>query len=113
MRIRNSDNVTLRDITFIDGGYDGPSLRVEDANNVLIDGVSISGDAQPQFGVVYRVDANETFRGLRIRNVLAPDVRETGIVIENTSESGRLESRDLSDNLATAITDFTTNSEHR
>jgi hypothetical protein len=113
MRIRNSDNVTLRDITFIDGGYDGPSLRVEDANNVLIDGVSISGDAQPQFGVVYRVDANETFRGLRIRNVLAPDVVETGIVIENTNESGRLESRDLSDNLATAITDFTTNSEHR
>ena len=39
MRIRNSDNVTLRDISFIDGGHDSPALRVEDSNNVVTDNV--------------------------------------------------------------------------
>jgi hypothetical protein len=101
MCIRNSDNVTLRDISFIDGSHDGPSLRVEDGNNILINNVTILGDAQPQFGVVYRINSNETFAGLRIRNVLAPDVRETGIILENLSDSGRLESYELSDNTAT------------
>jgi len=43
MRIRNSDNVTLRDIVFVDWEHDGPGLRVEDSNNVLVDNVSESG----------------------------------------------------------------------
>lgn len=106
LQVRNSDNVTLRGITFIDGGHDGASLRVEDGNNVLIDNVTISGARQPQFGVVYRISANESFGGLRIRNILAPDVRETGIVLENRSDSGRLESYDLSGNMATVRTEF-------
>lgn len=101
MQIRNSDNVTIRDVTFVDGEHDGASLRIEDGNNVLIDNVTISGDAQPQFGVVYRVSSNEIFSGLRIRNIVAPYVRQDGIVIENLSESGRLESHVLSDNMAT------------
>lgn len=40
MRIRNSDNITLRDISFINGGHDGPALRVEDSNNVVTDNVA-------------------------------------------------------------------------
>jgi len=106
LRVRNSNNVTLRDITLVDGGHDGPGLRVEDGNNVLIDNVTISGDSQPQFGVVYRINSNEKFAGLRIRNVVAPDVSEAGIVLEDRSESGRLESYELSGNMATVLTEF-------
>lgn len=106
MRIRNSDNVTLRDISFIDGGHDGSALFIEDSGNVLIDNVSISGKPQPQFGVVYRIKSDENFGALRIQNVLAPGVRETGIVIENKSETGRLESYQLGGNMATVSADI-------
>lgn len=43
MKISNSNNVTLRDITLIDSGHDGPGVLVEDGNNVLIDNVTITG----------------------------------------------------------------------
>jgi len=39
MRIRNSDNVTLRDISFVDSGHDGTALGVEDSYNVVTDNV--------------------------------------------------------------------------
>jgi hypothetical protein len=106
MQIRNSDNVTLRDISFIDGGHDGPALLIEDGQHVLIDNVIISGAQQPQFGVVYRVISDEKFGGLRIFNVLAPDVRETGIVLENLSKSGQLETYQLGGNMGTVSTDI-------
>lgn len=106
MRIRNSNNVTLRDISFIDGGHDGPALLVEDGKDVLIDNLTLSGARQPQFGVVYRLKSNENFGGLRIQNVLAPDVRKTGIVLENASESGRLEFYQLNGITATVDADI-------
>jgi hypothetical protein len=106
LHVRNSDKVTLRDITFIGAGHDGPSLLVEDGNDVVIDNVVVAGKRQPQFGVVYRVSADEKFGGLRIRNILAPDVKEVGIVLENRSESGQLESYQLSGNMATVRADI-------
>jgi hypothetical protein len=99
--VHNADNVTLRDITFSDGGHHGPALLVENADQALIDNVTVSGERQPQFGVVYRISANQMFSGLRIRNVLAPAVREAGIVLEIRSAAGGLESWQLSGNMAT------------
>jgi uncharacterized sulfatase len=52
MRIRNSDNVTLRDITFIDGEYDGPALSVEDSNNVVINNVETVRTKTPHTALV-------------------------------------------------------------
>lgn len=106
VRVDNGDNITLRDITLINGEHDGPGLRVADSNNVLIDNVTISGEKQPQFGVMYRVGANKSFKGLRIRNVLAPNVRDAGVVLENTSETGQLDLIQLSGNVATVQTVF-------
>ena len=40
MRVRNSDNVTLRDISFVNGAHDSSGLQVEESNNVLIDNVT-------------------------------------------------------------------------
>jgi hypothetical protein len=106
LHLRNGDNVTLRNIAFIDAGHDGPALLVEDANEALIDNVAVSGQRQPQFGVAYRVSAGETFGGLRISNVVAPDARVAGIALEKRSDSGRLEPWQLSGNLATVRSDF-------
>ena len=103
--IRNSDNLVLRNVTLIDAGQDGPAVVVEDADNALLDNIVIAGATQPRQGVVFRVRADERFGGLRIRNVAAPDVREVGIVVENLSDAGGLDSFAITDNLATVQAD--------
>jgi len=60
LQIYNSDNATLRNISFIDGGHDdGPALLLENAHNVLIDNVTVSGSKQPEIGVVYNVTTDD------------------------------------------------------
>ena len=103
--IQNSDNLVLRNVTVIDAGQDGPAVVVADSNNALLDNIVVSGATQPRQGVAFRVRADERFGGLRIRNVAAPEVRGVGIVVENLSESGRLDSFAITDNLATVRAD--------
>ncbi len=99
--VQNSDNVTLRNVTLVEAGTDGAALVVEDAENALVDNVVVAGERQPKRGVEYRISADETFGGLRIRNVVAPGAGEAGIVVENLSQSGRLASYSITDNIAT------------
>ena len=76
-------------------------MVVEDSDNALIDNVVITGEQQPRRGVEFRVRADERFGGLRIRNVVAPRVREVGIALEDLSSSGRLDSYIVRGNMAT------------
>ncbi len=99
--VQNSDNVTVRNVTLVEAGTDGSALVVEDADNVLVDNVVITGEKQPKRGVEYRISSDETFDGLRIRNVVAPGAEEAGIVVENLSQSGGLGSYMITDNIAT------------
>ena len=99
--IENSDNVTIRNLTVVNAATDGAAVVVEDANNTLIDNVVFEGaKARPAIGIPYRVRANKQYRGLRIRNVLARDVRAEGIVLENLSKSGGLDSYMITGNLS-------------
>lgn len=102
--VQNSDNVTVRNVTLVEAGTDGSALVVEDADNALVDNVVITGEKQPKRGVEYRISADEAFGGLRIRNVVAPGAEEAGIVVENASQSGRLDSYTITDNIATVGT---------
>ena len=99
--VQNSDNVTVRNVTLVEAGTDGSALVVEDADNALVDNVVITGEKQPKRGVEYRISSDETFDGLRIRNVVAPGAEEAGIVVENLSQSGGLGSYMITDNIAT------------
>ena len=99
--VQNSDNVTVRNVTLVEAGTDGSALVVEDADNALVDNVVIVGEKQPKRGVEYRISADQSFGGLRIRNVVAPGAEEAGIVVENASQSGRLDSYAITDNIAT------------
>ena len=99
--VENSDNLTLRNITLVDAEQDGPAMVVEDSDNALIDNVVIVGERQPARGVEYRVRADQRFGGLRIRNVVAPNVTEVGIAVENLSQSGGVDSYLISGNVAT------------
>ncbi len=99
--VQNSDNVTVRNVTLVEADTDGSALVVEDADNALVDNVVITGEKQPKRGVEYRISSDETFDGLRIRNVVAPGAEEAGIVVENLSQSGGLGSYMITDNIAT------------
>ena len=104
--VENSDNVTLRNVTLVDANHDDAVLVVEDADNALIDNIVVTGDLQPRTGVAYRIRAEERFGGLRIRNVVAAAVKGTGILVENLSEAGGLDSYMITGNLATVKADL-------
>lgn len=104
--VQNSDSLTLRDVTIVDASQDGAAVVVEDSNNALLDNIVITGDRQPSRGVEYRVTANETYGGLRIRNVVASNVKGVGIALENRSEGGGLESYFVTANMATVAADL-------
>ena len=104
--IENSDNVALRNIILTDAGQGGPAVVVEDADNALIDNVVFAGKLRPERGIEYRIRSNERFGGLRVRNVVARGTQSAGIVVANLSESGRLDSYAITDNLATVQADL-------
>ena len=99
--VQNSDNVTVRNVTLVEAGTDGSALVVEDADNALVDNVVFTGEKQPKRGVEYRISSDEAFGGLRIRNVVALEAKEAGIVVESPSQAGRLDSYAITDNIAT------------
>ncbi len=99
--VKNGDHITIRNVTVTNSGQDDAAVVVEDSRNTVIDNVVIIGDSQPEIGVAYRVRADERFGGLRITNVIADQVRGTGIVVENLSEKGGLDSFLISGNMAT------------
>ncbi len=98
--IQQSSDVTLRDITIHDCERDGAAVLLEDVDHVLVDNLVVSGEKQPKEGLRYSITADREFSGLRIRNVLAEDVRDIGIVLHNSSKSGSLTSGWIADNLA-------------
>jgi len=98
--IKNSDNVTLRDVSVLDCKRASEAMLVEDARDFVLDELRVSGASAPPVGLRYRIASNESFGGLQVRGVSAEEVREAGIVLENESESGSLRSKRLDDNLA-------------
>ena len=98
--VRNSDGVTIRNLTIVDAAIDGAAVVVEDSDKALIDNVAFTGERQPAVGVAYRIRADERFGGLRIRNVMANEVRRVGILVENLSKAGGLDSYLITDNIA-------------
>ncbi len=105
--VENSDNLTLRNVTLVNASQNGAALVVEDANNALLDNIVITGELQPGRGVEYRIRADERFGGLRIRNVVAPAVKEIGIALENLSKAGGLQSYLITGNMATVKAELT------
>ena len=98
--VETSRNVTVRNVSFVDGDHDGASMLVQDVDDMLIDNVVFRGAERPEYGIRYRIVSDRRFRALRIRNVLAADVRIAGILLENASDSGSLDSYLVSDNVS-------------
>ena len=99
--VQNSDNLTLRNVTLVNASQEGAALVVEDSDNALMDNIVIVGEQQPGRGIEFRIRTDRRLGGLRIRNVVAPDVKEVGIALENLSKGGSLESYLITGNVAT------------
>ena len=104
--IQNSNNVSIRNVTIVNASQPEAAVVVEDSDNVLLDNIVIVGDKQPGYGIVYRIRSDEQFGGLRIRNVLEQDVGKSGILLENLSKSGGLDSYSITGNLASVDADL-------
>ncbi len=107
--VENSDNVAIRNVTLVDASQDGPVVVIEDADNALVDNVVFTGKGRPGRAIEYRIRADERFGGLRIRNVVASGTKSAGITLANLSESGRLESYAVTDNMSTVKADLEAN----
>lgn len=104
--VENSDNLSLRDVTLVNAGQEGPAIVVEDADNALIENIVLAGSLRPEHGIEYRIGSDERFGGLRIRSVVAHGTASAGISLVNASETGRLDSYSITDNLATVEADL-------
>lgn len=101
--LQNCQNVTLRDVTVSESqtAKDG-AVVLEDVDHALVDGVQVlSVKSLSRHGIVYRITQDRTFAGLRIRSSNVEQVQEAGILLENSSNSGRLSSKILTGNLGT------------
>lgn len=98
--ITRCDNVSIRDIAIANSAHAGPGLLVEDCNGVLIDGVSMPGDASALTSAV-TVRVTTAIRGLQIHNVSARAAKEAGIVLEKSDGTATLADAVISNNRAT------------
>ena len=91
----------------MNASQEGAALVVEDSDNALLDNIVIAGEQQPGRGIEYRIRTDRKLGALRIRNVVAPDVKEVGIALENLSKDGSLESYLITGNVATVKAELT------
>jgi hypothetical protein len=95
----NCAGISIRDITFSDTAYDGEAILLKDCDETLIDGVALRDEtATLASAIVFRITSDRVFTGLRIANVLAPEVKEAGIILER--KAGTLKDYVISGNLA-------------
>ncbi len=98
--IRNCNGLTVRDVIINNSTFKGCAMLIEDCNHVLIDNLALRGEI-PNISnaILYRVTLGKIFTGLRISNVFAPRVKNTGILLESTNENGSINDYIISGNI--------------
>jgi hypothetical protein len=103
IELRDCHGVFVRDLVVENASVKGPALLIENCDETLVDGFSLRGQTNNLANAVcFRITTNETFSGLRITNVSARDVTETGIVLEST-RGGTLTDYLVTSNLTTVV----------
>jgi hypothetical protein len=98
--IRNCNGFTLRDVLIENTPVRMPGVLLQNVDGALIDGVVLRGSTENLTGaVVYRIETDRTFSGLRVLNVFAPSL-VNGIVLEGNG-AARLRDYIIYGNLAT------------
>jgi hypothetical protein len=105
VQIDRCRDISVRDVTVENISLKGPAVLLQNCDQVLVDGLTLRGKTNTLTSAVcYRITSNESFSGLRIRNVFAREVTEAGIVLEATGkEKGTLTDYLVTGNIARVL----------
>jgi hypothetical protein len=103
IQIDDCHGVSVRDVLVENATVKGPALLLLNCNDSIVDGFSLRGQSNViNTAICFRINRSEAFSGLRISNVSARGVKETGIVLENKKE-GSLINYSITGNFATVV----------
>jgi hypothetical protein len=103
IQIADCRGVSVRDVVVENATVKGPALLLLNSDDASIDGFSLRGQSNAiNTAICFRINRSEAFSGLRINNVSARGVKETGIVLENKKE-GSLTDYSITGNFATVV----------
>jgi hypothetical protein len=103
IEIDNCRGVSVRDVVVENAVVKGPALLLQNCDDTIVDGFSLRGQSNAiNTAVCFRITRSESFSGLRISNVSARSVKESGIVLEN-KKNGSLTDYSITGNFATVV----------
>ncbi len=103
IQIADCRGISVRDVIVENATVKGPALLLLNSDDANVDGFSLRGQSNAiNTAICFRINRNEAFSGLRISNVSARGVKETGIVLENKKE-GSLADYSITGNFATVV----------
>lgn len=103
LAISHCDGVVVRDIAIRESQHTGPAVLLENCNETLLDGLTITAATNTfASGVCFRASKKQTLSGLRVHHVSARDVATAGILLESSGQA-TLTDYLISDNLASVV----------
>ena len=103
IQIDDCHGLSVRDVLVENATVKGAALLLLNCNDSIVDGFSLRGQSNAvNSAICFRINRSEAFTGLRISNVSARGVKETGIVLEN-KKSGTLTDYAITGNFATVV----------
>jgi hypothetical protein len=104
LSVKNCNGLALRDVTIENTPHAGPAIVIENCDAALVDGVTLRGKTDAlTAAVTYRITADKSFAGLRIGNVAAPGVKESGILLQRPNDKGSLSDYVITNNAAKVL----------
>ena len=98
------NGLSIHDVTVMNTASKGAALLLKDCNQTSIDGVVLRGvTTNLASAVSFLATAGKPLTGLGIHNVVAPQVRQAGIVLATEREGGTLTDFIISDNRARIV----------
>ncbi len=101
VRITDCQGVSVRDVTIENTDHKGPAMLLENCDRALVDGFTLRGQSSNLgVGICFRIEDGNAYSGLRLSNVLAPEVTDVGILLDVSGKKGTLSDYVISGNIA-------------
>lgn len=108
VNIKNCNGLIIRDIFITNSIYENSAVLLQDCNHTLIDGIVMVNSNKFQSIVHYQLTNGNIFSGLKISNVIAPEV-EFGILLTKSDKGGTLQDYKISENITTIVNKLKSN----
>ena len=97
--IKNCSGISILNVD-VNGESLKSAVLIQSSNRLRLNGLNVDESANFSSGVTYQITRNHAYSNLTIQNVSVPAHFKTGILLENTSQSGTLENYIVSMNMA-------------